>query len=207
MSKALKRQTKHPKALALARDATQRQLRRWFEVRSAVIVAIWIAVSVVLGVGMSAGALVHAGWLTIMSIALLLSPLALVGLRRANTQFKEARLALAEAEEERAVPDHLHGALAHFYAETRVARVGLSDAVEPGEGVRMLFEWRHSFENLPTTDRERLAELGVGLGPIAALLVGVESDEALSDEQRHEAATQLGHVESLLGEVPGGVYR
>ncbi|KIG17126.1 hypothetical protein DB30_03723 [Enhygromyxa salina] len=171
------------------------------------VVTAWVALSVALGVLQGAGSLVHAGWLAIMMIALLLSPITLLALRRINTNFKAARLALAEAEDERASPDHLHGALANFYAETRLARVGLSDAVEPGEGVRMLWDWRRGFEGLAPNDRDQLAELGIGLGPITAMLAGVESEEALSDEQRHEAATHLGHVERLLGTPPAGMYR
>lgn len=199
--------TKHPKVLARLKDATQRQLRRRSIALNGGIVAAWLATSVTIGLGMSEGALVHFGWLAIMLAAVLSSPVALIALRRVNIAVKAARLALAEAEVERDAPDHLHGALARFYAETRVIRVGLSDAVEPGEGVRMLWEWRRGFESLSLADREQLDDLGVGIGPIVALLTSVESEGALSDEQRHDAAAHLGHLESLLAEPRGGVYR
>ncbi|PRQ08571.1 hypothetical protein [Enhygromyxa salina] len=208
MSTALDRATKHPKALARARDATQRQLRRRVKARSAVVVTVWVVMSIALGVlQQGAGSLVHAGWLAIMSVAVLLSPITLLALRRININFKAARLAIAEAEDERASPDHLQGSLANFFTETRLARIGLSDAVEPGEGVRMLWDWRRGYESLAAADREQLAELGVGLGPITSMLAGVESEEVLSDEQRHEAATHLGHVERLLGTPPASMYR
>lgn len=203
----------HPKALARQRDAKLESVGRRAAAARGGIIAAWLLISAVMGFAMSAGSLVHASWLAMMMVATLLSPIVYILLRSVNNRHEAARLVLASGEDqqgelpERSNPEHLRGALAKLHAETRVIRHSLSDAVAPGEGVRMLWEWRRSFEALGERDRERLIELGVGLGPIANMLAGIERNAALTVEQRHEAAIHLEHVERLLGQAPAGGYR
>ncbi len=205
----------NPKALARTRDAKLEQLGARANLLRGSIIGGWMLIAVVMGLMMSAGSLVHAGWLAAMTVATLLSPIAYILLRDVNRKHEAARLALVADEHsnaalaERSTTDHLRGALAEFHAETRLIRHSLSDAVAPGEGVRMLWEWRRNFDALMAreTEREQLEELGVGLGPIASLLAGLERNATLSTEQRHEAAIHLEHIERLLGQIRAGGYR
>lgn len=196
------------KQRALARREQQRHLDHQAVAKSAAVFTVWAALAFILGTVMAAGELVHAAWLAIVFVAMFLSPVALIVLRDIRRSHQRARIALGEAEVEAEAPAHLDGALARFHAETRTARLGVGDAVEPGEGVRLLWEWRRSFEALGERERERLEELGVGLGPIAELLSGPESQRsALSEAELRDAAVHLGHVEDLLASPPASFYR
>lgn len=198
----------NPKQLAQARSDHSRQLKRRAGIRAGGVLVFWAVLAVFIGLSMSVGELVHAGWLMIMGVAAFLSPAAIVVLRRIKLNYEADRVALAQAEDDPTRPTHLRPSLLKFYENTHLARAGLSDALEPGECVRLLWDWRRGFEGLGPEDQEQLRALGVGLGPIAQLLDAPDRTGALSQAQRHEAEVHLLHVEQLLASEPeGAIYR
>ncbi len=176
--------------------------------RAGIIVLVWMLISYGLGTVLGDGALVHGVWLAMLGVATLLSPAAIVGFRAITKSLEAGRLALAEADEDDPIPHHLEGPMREFFTATRLARLSLSDALEGGEGVRLLWEWRKAYEALANQHREQLASAGIGLGPVEQILGGRgEDNAALSPEQQVEATTHLGYVEQVLADAHQGVYR
>jgi hypothetical protein len=83
------------KALAHTRPAEPRGRR--VHVRIAAVATVWLALAITLGLAFTVGELVHTTWLVIMTLAALLSPLAVIAFDRVHAKVEQ--LALPEPPE------------------------------------------------------------------------------------------------------------
>lgn len=184
--------------------------RRWNREVSLTL-ALWLALTVGLGfaIGGSGPLIIMTAWAWVLGVAVFTTPVMAMVVRRINQRAHRARAQLAEASEEEAPSfGHLPEGLANFAQDTRVARFALLTAVDHDEGIRQLWDWRRSYEELSDAHLELARTRGVGLGPVGDFLgSGNERSPDLNDERIAQCVAHLQHVEALLAAKAGPGYR
>jgi hypothetical protein len=80
------------KALVGTRPAKMQKRGRRVNVRIAAVATVWLALAITLGLAFTVGELVHATWLVIMTLAALLSPLAVIAFNRVHAKVDQLAL-------------------------------------------------------------------------------------------------------------------